>query len=73
MISCMNAGVLKEMGTMFQDVVQAPLPGVGQNLNDVLRSAAKATGLINATESVAYQAQAAGVTGNFTKVRLCII
>jgi len=69
----MNAGVLREMGTMFQNTAQAPLPGVGQSLNDVLRSAANATGLLNATKSVAQQAQAAGVTGNFTQVRLCII
>lgn len=58
---------------MFQKTAQTPLPGVGQSLNDMLRSAANATGLLNATEAVAKQAQAAGVTGNFTQVRLCII
>ena len=68
----MKAGVLREIGTLFQKTAQAPLPGGGQSLNDVLRSTANATGLINATESVAHQAQAAGVTGNFTQVGLCI-
>ena len=69
------AGILGEAGSLLGQAARAPLPGVpnvttGVFLNSLFREVANVTGLLNATESVAQQAQAAGVPGNLTQVRV---
>ena len=69
------AAILGEAGSLLRDAARAPLPGVpdvttGVFLSSLLREAANTTGLTNATETLQQRAQAAGVPGNFTQVRV---